>query len=145
MTGGRLAMAILAGIDEAGLGPRLGPLVVGLAVFRGPRGVLDGLAGALAPEVRADGRAPVPVGDSKRLYAAARGLHVLERGIYPFVRLATGVLPRSLAEWLGRLELARPDTPRSPPRSPGTRRRSSCRARSPRIASRRVRIASARP
>lgn len=98
-------MAVLAGIDEAGLGPRLGPLVIGLSVFRGERSVLERLGDALDPVVRSSARAPVPVGDSKRLFGANKDLLVLERGLYPFVGHRLEGIPRNLVDWVDVLDL----------------------------------------
>jgi len=98
-------MGVLAGIDEAGLGPKLGPLVIGLSVFRGEPSVLGRLGEALSPVVRSSARAPVPVGDSKRLFGANRDLLILERGLYPFVDQRLERPPRNLADWLDALDL----------------------------------------
>ena len=82
-------MAIVAGIDEAGFGPVLGPLVVSASAFAVP----DELAGSslwsvLAasvcqkPSVRAGGK--VAINDSKQLYSGLRGKdgpRHLERGV----------------------------------------------------------------
>ncbi len=74
----------IVGVDEAGYGPLVGPLVVGLAAFRVPRGVAS-LRSAL-PAAAPGG--PVPVDDSKRVYRGGRGLPALERAVLAFARLA---------------------------------------------------------
>ncbi len=70
-------MAILAGIDEAGLGPLLGPLVVTGAAFRVPDDQLDRclwqtLRLSCASSMARAGRRLV-VADSKRLYRSRNG------------------------------------------------------------------------
>lgn len=71
---------ILAGIDEAGYGPRLGPLVVAANAFRTTREKLDGW-----PECRfLRGRGPLRVADSKALYSTGRGLARLEEAVLAF-------------------------------------------------------------
>jgi ribonuclease HII len=67
----------IIGIDEAGYGPRLGPLVTGLAAFRVPEGTGD-----------FRDRLPVPVDDSKRLFSQATGLSRLERSVLAFREVA---------------------------------------------------------
>jgi ribonuclease HIII len=102
---------ILAGIDEAGYGPLLGPLVVGCCAF----------------EVEADPEAPVPclwkrltklvsknrtktgkklhVNDSKQVYNPGIGLKELERSLL-CIALAAGQRPTDFREFL---ELVCPD------------------------------------
>ncbi|MDP6544230.1 MAG: hypothetical protein QGH60_09585 [Phycisphaerae bacterium] len=80
-------MAIVAGIDEAGLGPILGPLVMCASVFEVP----DALTGqplwdTLAPAVaRKPGRksTALAIGDSKKLFnrKSAKPLRHLERAV----------------------------------------------------------------
>lgn len=79
-------MPFLVGVDEAGYGPNLGPLVVAATVWRAPRLPPDDLYDALrsgvardAAEAHATGR--VAIADSKRLYQPQRGLADLERGV----------------------------------------------------------------
>jgi len=91
-------MPWVVGIDEAGYGPNLGPLVQAAVALRLPD---DDEAGwnTLRPHVRrasekADGR--VLVDDSKLVHQGAHGLAKLERGLAAVVGLPRG----PFAEWV---------------------------------------------
>jgi ribonuclease HII len=75
------------GVDEAGYGPRLGPLVLGASAFRLPADdtSLRDLLGPVAAR-----RGPVPVDDSKKIYRAGAGAGTLERTVLSFRALAGG-------------------------------------------------------
>ena len=84
-------MAVVAGIDEAGYGPFLGPLVVSGVAFELP----DEAAGEdlwvrLADVVTRSPRdgARVPVDDSKRLFNQTRGVRHIERAALAFAAAA---------------------------------------------------------
>lgn len=90
---------IYAGVDEAGYGPLLGPLCVGMCVLRvdgfQPGGTTPDLWKALRPVVRREPSAKstrwIAVNDSKRLKLAngsktAHPLTHLERGVLAFAR-----------------------------------------------------------
>ena len=103
-------MAVVAGIDEAGYGPRLGPLVVSAAAFEVPDAAAgDDLWERLSPVVSRSGREaggtkvseeifgdslgyfgfqPVAVDDSKRLFSQAVGLRRIERTTLAFAAAA---------------------------------------------------------
>lgn len=104
----------LGGVDEAGYGPLLGPLVVGYALFEAPRPDLD-LWSALAPGVARAGagaRGEVLVDDSKRVFRGRGTRRRLERSVSAFARLAGAggaAEPPRLADWL-----ARPPAPAKP-------------------------------
>ncbi len=88
-------MAFLVGIDEAGYGPNLGPLVISASVWEAPcevRGddLYERLRTAIAPAAaRSENRAGkrVAIADSKVLYQPGKGLALLERGLWAAWRL----------------------------------------------------------
>ncbi|MHC4789032.1 MAG: hypothetical protein ACYS8K_07490 [Planctomycetota bacterium] len=97
-------MALWAGIDEAGYGPRLGPLVVAGTAFsvRGePReGMLwEQLRDGVALQARgSDGR--LVVNDSKKVYSPAQGLRRLEEGVLGFLHAGAGERLRCASDLL---------------------------------------------
>ncbi|NLF32976.1 MAG: hypothetical protein GX591_19085 [Planctomycetes bacterium] len=98
-------MTIIAGIDEAGFGPLLGPLVVSAVVFEAPGDGEVDFWRQLAPAVaKAPGKrcAGVAIGDSKRIYSPATGLVHLERGGLGFLSLLEQPCQslRALLAWL---------------------------------------------
>jgi hypothetical protein len=71
------------GVDEAGYGPNLGPLVVAATAWRAPVGcdLYELYAEAITPlPLRGDER--LFIADSKAVYAPGGGLALLERGVY---------------------------------------------------------------
>ncbi len=99
-------MAIIAGIDEAGLGPILGPLVVSASVFRVPDKAADKcfwsmLAGAVVRKGFRKSPA-LPVADSKAMHVRSAGLVHIERGVLGMLA-QIGPPPGSLRELLRRL------------------------------------------
>ena len=99
-------MHIWAGIDEAGYGPRLGPLVVGACAFRVPFPPKEGILWSMLDDAvvrtgtRADGR--IVVDDSKKVYSSAANLRRLEEGVLSFVR-AGSEMPQHAAELLSKV------------------------------------------
>jgi len=79
-------MTMLIGIDEAGYGPHLGPMVVSAAACAAPDPAVDlwdALDGIASRSPRKDGR--IAVADSKRLYHPVMGLRALEEATLPFL------------------------------------------------------------
>jgi len=99
-------VTVLAGIDEAGYGPVMGPLVVSATLFRLPEADVQAdlwrlLAGAVTRRSLRKSSA-LPVADSKRMRVRSDGLVHLERGVLGMLRQA-GPLPRSFHELLRRV------------------------------------------
>ena len=102
---------IYAGVDEAGYGPLLGPLCVGLSAFRladaeiGPRGggapdLWELLSRGVCRKPK-DARRRVAIADSKKLKSGGKQpLIHLERGVLAFLG---GDTPRDDGEYLARL------------------------------------------
>jgi len=80
------ARTLLIGIDEAGYGPLLGPLVVSAVAFDVPTALADGdLWRALKKSVSRTSstwRGRVPICDSKKLFNPQIGLGPLERSVF---------------------------------------------------------------
>jgi hypothetical protein len=93
---------IIAGIDEAGYGPILGPLVVGCTAFATPSD--DGETPCLWSQLRrhvsrkATGGKKLHINDSKLVYAPASGLKELERGVLSIA--AVEKMPSNFDEFL---------------------------------------------
>ena len=84
-------MAVLAGIDEAGYGPLLGPLVSAVTAFRVPNSLLDkSLWNVLSSSITsrpAKRLGRLAVTDSKKLFTRRDGLARLERPALTFMHL----------------------------------------------------------
>ena len=82
-------MTIIAGIDEAGYGPLLGPMVVTITAFDVPDekancSLWDLLNDAVSNDLKGKGQR-LTVRDSKRLYNAQKGLKPLENAALSFL------------------------------------------------------------
>ncbi len=96
-------MNYLAGVDEAGLGPILGPLVVGGVTMAGPEGTAPWrlLQRHVSKLKHVAGK--VRVADSKKVKAGPHGMRRLEETALVFWTALRGEPPASLADWLADL------------------------------------------
>ncbi len=106
-------MPVYAGIDEAGYGPLLGPMVVGCAALRVPK--IEDLWETLHPAVSRNIRdakkhGGLAVADSKALTGSKAKLKHLSLGALAFAGLG-GDAPEQLESWL---EMLRADAPALP-------------------------------
>ncbi len=120
-------MPLVVGVDEAGYGPLLGPLVVGASVWTVTPELVgtdlwQPLEGCIARK-RRKGEWRLPIGDSKQIYQRSGGIGTLERGVLGLARVcglpcdtadgllaALGVSPTDLSglPWYADAQLALP-------------------------------------
>lgn len=93
----------LAGVDEAGLGPILGPLVVAGVAMRGPEGVDPWQALKRHVCRRKFEKNKIRVADSKKVNTGPHGLRHLEATALTFWAVLRGELPATLGDWLQQL------------------------------------------
>ncbi|MGE3171880.1 MAG: hypothetical protein AB7O97_04590 [Planctomycetota bacterium] len=96
-------MNCLAGIDEAGLGPILGPMVVAGCALTGPEGSDPWKLLRRHVSRRNFQKGKVRVADSKKVNTGAQGLRHLEETALCFWGVLHGALPGDLAGWLTQL------------------------------------------
>lgn len=85
-------MPLVVGIDEAGYGPLLGPLVIGATLWRVEAAAVgcdfwERLQESVCRR-SGSGEARLPVGDSKKIFNRKRGISTLERTVLAFARAA---------------------------------------------------------
>lgn len=97
-------MKFLAGVDEAGLGPILGPLVVAGVAMTGPEGTDPWRVLTRHVARRSHTKGKVRVADSKLVHAGPHGLLRLEETALVFWTARHGELPPTLADWLEQLD-----------------------------------------
>jgi ribonuclease HII len=99
---GVLTDTVLVGIDEAGLGPILGPLIVSAASLTIPTdGLKDRLWGLLAESVGAEKKhlaGRLLICDSKKAYTPSTGIKFLEKTVLSSLSCIYGKVPASIAE-----------------------------------------------
>ncbi|MEZ6094677.1 MAG: hypothetical protein R3C03_10640 [Pirellulaceae bacterium] len=93
----------LIGIDEAGYGPNLGPLVVGASMWSVPEETTD-LYEHLSDAVSSNSadRDRLTIADSKELYSTSSGLETLERNVLALLA-TTGRTPSNVRELLNEI------------------------------------------
>ncbi|MAE77934.1 MAG: hypothetical protein CMJ85_13815 [Planctomycetes bacterium] len=96
------AMHMLGGVDEAGLGPLLGPLVVGGLLLTGPEGKSPwpSLRKTFCKKPRSRKDRRIRIDDSKRVKQGGRGMGELERSALTMWYATHGELPRTVADVL---------------------------------------------
>jgi len=97
--------SLIVGIDEAGYGPVLGPLVVSATIFEADadRPHTDLWEALSEVPVRKPGKGAgegLVVGDSKQVYSTGKGLAALEAGVLTFAAVAPDPAPASLEDFL---------------------------------------------
>ena len=96
-------MNFLAGVDEAGLGPILGPLVVAGVAMAGPEGLDPWKLLQRHVSRRTQSKGKVRVADSKKVNQGPHGLLHLEETALVFWTALHGELPSDLGQWLRHL------------------------------------------
>jgi len=91
-------VTVVCGIDEAGYGPSLGPLVVAASAFRLEPGVREAALHRLLALRDAGGG--LPIDDSKKVWSGPHSLAALEASVLGHVALGRGVLPLRVATLL---------------------------------------------
>ncbi|MCK5735748.1 MAG: hypothetical protein KAH21_04680 [Spirochaetaceae bacterium] len=95
---------IRSGLDEAALGPSLGPFCACLTTFTLPSGspeLYNLLSDSISPKKNLPGR--LAVADSKVLYTPSTGIRILETGVTAFLNAAGFSLPCSFTDLLSAL------------------------------------------
>src|SRR5687768_13309366 len=93
-------MNFLAGVDEAGLGPILGPLVVAGVAMSGPEGTDPWKLLTRHVSRRKQVKGKIRVADSKKVNQGPHGLMRLEEAALVFWGAMHGSLPATLGDWL---------------------------------------------
>ena len=96
-------MNFLAGVDEAGLGPILGPLVVAGVAMAGPEGTAPWRLLQRHVSKRKQIKGKVRVADSKKVNQGLHGFRRLEETALVFWTARHGEPPPTLAAWLQQL------------------------------------------